>query len=214
MLVVFDFDSTLLDGESIDIFARRYNKESEVSSITHEAMQGKIDFFQSLTQRVSLLRGMPLETIYHSIHHDFHLMNGAVACVQELRRKGHTVVCFSGGFSLVTEHFKDILGLHTTFSNILHIVDDKLTGQVGGAMMFGDSKGVMLLNLQRILEVDSKECVVVGDGANDLSMFAHAETKIAFCAKEILQKSATHCIANKDLREVIAIVENRESCSR
>ncbi|STQ86577.1 phosphoserine phosphatase SerB [Helicobacter muridarum] len=207
MLIVFDFDSTLLDGESIDIFARRYNKEKEIASITNEAMQGRMDFFQSLTKRVSMLKGMSLEVIYHSIRYDFHLMNGAKQCVQELRSKGHTIICFSGGFSLVTEYFKDILGLHATFSNVLHSADSKLTGEVGGPMMFGDSKGIMLSNLQGILGVDSKQCVAIGDGANDLSMFEYAETRIAFCAKEILQKAATHCINNKDLREVIEIVD-------
>ena len=206
MLVVFDFDSTLMDGESIDILAKRYRVESAVAYITREAMEGRLDFFESLLKRVALLENMPLSLVQESIRNDFTLMQGAVECVQELRKRGHIVVCFSGGFRIITEYFKPILGLHATFSNILHHKDSKLTGRVGGDMMFSDSKGNMLLNLQGILDIDSSECVVIGDGANDLSMFAYSDTKIAFCAKDILKKSATHCIENKDLREVLQIV--------
>ena len=74
-------------------------------------------------------------------------------------------------------------------------------------MMFADSKGNMLQNLQGVLGLTSKDCAVIGDGANDLSMFAYADTKIAFCAKDILKKSATHCIDTKDLREVLEIID-------
>lgn len=206
MLVVFDFDSTLMDGESIDILAKRYKVESAVAYITREAMEGRLDFFESLLKRVALLENMPLSLVQESIRNDFKLMTGAIECVQELRKRGHIVVCFSGGFRIITEHFKPILGLHATFSNILHHKDSKLTGRIGGDMMFSDSKGNMLLNLQGILGIDSSKCVVVGDGANDLSMFAYADTKIAFCAKDILKKSATHCIEDKDLREVLQII--------
>lgn len=206
MLIVFDFDSTLMDGESIDILAKRYRVESAVSYITREAMEGRLDFFESLTKRVALLEDMPLSLVQESIQKDFHLMNGAIECVQELRKRGHLVVCFSGGFRIITEHFKNIIGLHATFSNILHTKDGKLTGRVGGDMMFSDSKGNMLQNLQGVLGLDSKQCAVIGDGANDLSMFAFADTKIAFCAKEILKQNATHCIEAKDLKEVLAII--------
>ncbi|RDU65899.1 phosphoserine phosphatase SerB [Helicobacter didelphidarum] len=206
MLVVFDFDSTLMDGESIDILAKRYRVESAVSYITKEAMEGKLDFFESLTKRVAFLEDMPLSLVQESIQNDFHLMNGAIECVKTLRNRGHVVVCFSGGFRIVTESFKDTLGLNATFSNILHHKDSKLTGKVGGEMMFGDSKGNMLQNLQGVLGLNKSQCVAIGDGANDLSMFHYADIKIAFCAKEILKQHATHCIDKKDLREVLNIV--------
>ena len=206
MLVVFDFDSTLLNGESIDILARRYKVENAVSYITKEAMEGKLDFFQSLLKRVAFLEDMPLSLVRESIENDFKLMEGAAECVKTLRSRGHVVVCFSGGFKIVTEHFKDILGLNATFSNTLHTKDSKLTGKVGGEMMFGDSKGIMMKNLQGLLGLDKSQCVAIGDGANDLSMFNYADMKIAFCAKEILKSHATHCIDKKDLREVLNII--------
>ncbi|MWV61712.1 phosphoserine phosphatase SerB [Helicobacter saguini] len=206
MLIVFDFDSTLLNGESIDILARRYKVEAAVSYITKEAMEGKLDFFESLTKRVAFLEDMPLSLVKESIENDFKLMNGAIECVKTLRDRGHIVVCFSGGFRIITEHFKDTLGLNATFSNILHCKDSKLTGKVGGDMMFGDSKGYMMQNLQGVLGLDRTQCAAIGDGANDISMFNHADIRIAFCAKEILKSHATHCIDKKDLKEVLNIV--------
>ena len=206
MLVVFDFDSTLLNGESIDILAKKHNVESAVSYITHEAMEGKIDFFEALNKRVSLLEGMPLSLVESCIKSDFILNKGTIECVRKLRERGHVVVCFSGGFRIVVDFFKDTLGLNGIFANELHHKNSKLTGRVGGCMMFLDSKGIMMQNLQGILGYDKSECVAIGDGANDLSMFAHADTRIAFCAKDILKQSATHHIDTKDLTQVLDII--------
>lgn len=206
MLIVFDFDSTLMDGESIDLLAKLNGTYEIISSITKEAMEGRLDFHESIVKKVALLKGLRLDTILEEIKR-FPLMNGAINCVQTLRKNGHIVVCFSGGFRIVTEYFKNILNLNATFSNILHHKDGVLSGFVGGDMMFNDSKGIMLKNLKSILNLESKDCVAIGDGANDLSMFAESDVRIAFCAKEILKANATHIISNKNLNEVLSIIK-------
>lgn len=198
-LVVFDFDSTLMDGESITTFAHAHNVGDEVATITRKAMSGELDFYESLKARVALLKGLKLETAQH-LAHNFPLMNGALPCVQAFKAQNHKVVCFSGGFLLATEYFAQILGLDATFANILHHKDGILTGEVGGEMMFNDSKGVMLRRLQALLGITQENTIAIGDGANDLSMFAYAHTKIAFCAKQILKDSANIIIDTKDLR--------------
>jgi phosphoserine phosphatase len=99
-----------------------------------------------------------------------------------------------------------VLGFDADFSNILHARDGRLTGLVGGDMMFDFSKGDMLVRLQRLLGISEADTVAVGDGANDRSMFAHASTRIAFCAKEILKKEANVVIDTKDLTQVLAHV--------
>ena len=95
---------------------------------------------------------------------------------------------------------RGILGYDAEFSNILHSKDGILTGQIGGEMMFSDSKGQMLKKLQSLLSVSAQNTITVGDGANDISMFKYADTRIAFCAKECLKKEATICLEQKDLR--------------
>ena len=201
-LAVFDFDSTLMDGETIDFFADELGIGKEVADITEEAMSGRLDFFESLQKRVGLLKGLDYSVV-QKISQNLPYMNGAKETITALKEKGMTVVCFSGGFRSATGHAKDILGYDADFSNVLHEKNGKLTGLVGGDMMFSNSKGDMLQRLQKILDVTPEETLVCGDGANDLSMFAHAGTRVAFCAREILEKEANIIIKEKDLTLIL-----------
>lgn len=201
-LAVFDFDSTLMDGETIDFFAEELGLGEEVSKITEEAMSGRLDFFESLQQRVGLLKGLDYSVV-EKISHNLPYMPGAKETIAELKSRGIKVVCFSGGFRTATSYAKDILGYDADFSNALHVKDGKLTGLVGGDMMFNFSKGDMLVRLQNILGISEDETLVCGDGANDLSMFAHAGTRVAFRAREILKKEANIVIETKDLRQLL-----------
>ncbi len=201
-LAVFDFDSTLMDGETIDFFADELGIGDEVAHITEEAMSGRLDFFESLQKRVGLLKGLDFEVV-EKISHNLPYMRGAKETIAELKKMGMTVVCFSGGFRTATSYAKDILGYDADFSNVLHVKDGKLTGLVGGDMMFNFSKGDMLQRLQNILGVSKEETLVCGDGANDLSMFKYAGTRVAFCAREVLEKEATIIIKEKDLTKIL-----------
>lgn len=201
-LAVFDFDSTLMDGETLDIIARETNFANEIAEITARGMRGEIDFFESLQSRVALLKGIKLE-IVNDICNSLPIMNGAKETIEELHKKDYKCVCFSGGFKNATIPFSQKLNLDAEFSNIFHVKDNILTGKVGGEMMFSNSKGNMLLTLQKLLNVDYNDTLVVGDGANDLSMFKYAKNKVAFCAKEVLKKEATIIINEKDLRLIL-----------
>ena len=201
-LAVFDFDSTLMDGETLDIIARETNFANEIAEITARGMRGEIDFFESLQSRVALLKGIKLETV-NDICNSLPIMNGAKETIEELHKKDYKCVCFSGGFKNATIPFSQKLNLDAEFSNIFHVKDNILTGKVGGEMMFSNSKGNMLLTLQKLLNVDYNDTLVVGDGANDLSMFKYAKNKVAFCAKEVLKKEATIIINEKDLRLIL-----------
>lgn len=201
-LAVFDFDSTLMDGETIDFLAKPLGLEEKVAGITEKAMAGELDFFESLIERVSLLEGLEY-TKAVEICKDLPLMPGAYEIIPELKKMGYKVVCFSGGFRIGTSPAKDKLGLDADFSNVLHERDGILTGLVGGDMMFGYSKGDMIQRLQNILGVSKADTLVCGDGANDLSMFAHADTRVAFCAKEVLKKEANIIVDTKDLTKIL-----------
>jgi phosphoserine phosphatase len=204
-LAVFDFDSTLMNGETIDFFAKPLGLEEQVVAITTEAMAGRLDFFDSLISRVALLEGLEISKV-QTICSDLPMTCGATEVVSGLKELGYTVVCFSGGFREATRKACQKLGIDADFANFLHSKDGKLTGKVGGEMMYSDAKGDMITRLQSLMGITRADTVVVGDGANDLSMFAHADTRIAFCAKSILKEAATHCIENRDLREVLDIV--------
>lgn len=201
-LAVFDFDSTLMDGETIEFLAEEMGVGQEIAKVTKKAMEGELDFYESLKTRVKLLEGMPKNRAIE-ICQNLPLITGAKETISTLKNNGYKVVCFSGGFKFATEYFRDILGLDGEFSNTLHSKNDTLTGEVGGEMMFDFSKGKMLLTLQRLLGVTKENTLVVGDGANDASMFVYADKKVAFCAKEILKKQANIIIDKKDLKEIL-----------
>ncbi len=201
-LAVFDFDSTLMDGETIDFLAKPLGLEEKVASITEKAMAGELDFFESLVERVSLLKGLEYAKAV-KICKDLPLMPGAFELITELKKQDYKVVCFSGGFRIGTGPAKEKLGIDADFSNILHEKDGVLTGLVGGDMMFGFSKGDMIQRVQTMLGVSQEDTLVAGDGANDVSMFPYAAKKVAFCAKDILKKEANIIVDEKDLTKIL-----------
>jgi len=202
-LAVFDFDSTLMDGETIDFFAQPLGLMDEVAAISEEAMAGRMDFFMALVARAKLLKGLDV-SVAQRICDDLPVMPGAQETVTALKDTGYKVVCFSGGFRQATRPMAQRLGLDADFANFLYVDEHgKLTGEVGGEMMYGDAKGDMLVRLQHLMGIGRENTLVVGDGANDLSMFAHADTRVAFRARPVLAEQATHVITDKALRGVL-----------
>ena len=201
-LAVFDFDSTLMQGETLEFIAREYNIENLMKKITTDAMEGKIDFFESLTQRVALLKGAKEEKVT-DICKNLPYTEGAKETISELHKMGYKVVCFSGGYETATIPAQHILGYDAQFSNLLHFKNGEMTGLVGGEMMFSDSKGKMLKRLQNLFNISEDNTLTVGDGANDLSMFKHAGKRVAFCAKPVLKNAANIIIDKKNLTELL-----------
>lgn len=201
-LAVFDFDSTLMDGETLEIIGRELGLGEKIKEITDKAMLGELDFFESLVTRVRLLAGME-ERVVNRICSNLPLMSGARETIEALKEHGYKVVCFSGGFKNATIPVCAKLGVDAEFSNVLHAKNGVLTGLVGGEMMFSHSKGWVLENLQKLMNISKEDTLVIGDGANDLSMFRHAGIRVAFCAKPILRKEADIIVDEKNLKLIL-----------
>ncbi|MSN95655.1 phosphoserine phosphatase SerB [Campylobacter sp. FMV-PI01] len=200
-LCIFDFDNTIMDGETIDFMARLIGKEEIVKDLTLKAMKGELDFFESLKARALNLKGLRVDEAKNALL-NLPYINGAKDLIAYLKKKGIKVVVFSGGYHLATDIAKEILGFDASFANYLHEKDGILTGEVGGEMMFGYSKGKVLEEIQNLMGLQKDEIMCVGDGANDISMFKKAGLSVAFCAKDVLKKYATHIVDIKDLREL------------
>ena len=146
-LAVFDFDSTLMDGETLELLTTDDVLRIKLKSITEQAMAGKLDFFESLTQRVSHLKGIPLSHV-NNIFNSLPYMPGAKELISELKKHDIITICFSGGFDGAVQIAQKELGFDTYFANFLHEKNGILTGEVGGDMMCSNSKGIMLQKLQ------------------------------------------------------------------
>ncbi len=188
-LIVMDVDSTLIQGEVIEMIAAHAGCEREVARITEAAMRGELDFEASLRQRVALLKGVrasALDEVYESIV----LAPGARTMVRTLRRLGYRFAIVSGGFTQITDRLAADLGIHFARANQLEIVDGVLTGEIVGDVVDRAGKATALREFAEEVGVPLDAVIAVGDGANDLDMLNAAGLGIAYNAKPLVRDAA------------------------
>jgi phosphoserine phosphatase len=188
-LIVMDVDSTLIQGEVIEMLAAHAGCEPEVAAITDAAMRGELDFEQSLRQRVALLEGVDASAI-DEVYDAIVLAPGARTLVRTLRRLGYRFAIVSGGFSQVTDRLAAELGIHFARANELEIVDGKLTGKILGEVVDRAGKAAALRQFAAEVGVPEASVIAIGDGANDLDMLSAAGLGIAYNAKPLVRDAA------------------------
>ena len=204
-VIVFDVDSTLIQGEVIEMLAAHAGKEAEVREITEAAMRGEIDFAESLHQRVAVLEGLPA-SIVQEVGATIELTPGARTTIRTLKRIGYRCGVVSGGFTQVISGLAEELDLDFVQANTLEIVDGVLTGKVVGTIVDRAQKAVALRQFAREEGVTMEQTVAVGDGANDIDMLAAAGLGIAFNAKPALRAVADTALNYPFLDAVLFIL--------
>ncbi|HEY6933962.1 MAG TPA: phosphoserine phosphatase SerB [Marmoricola sp.] len=188
-LIVMDVDSTLIQGEVIEMLAARAGCEAEVARVTEQAMRGEIDFTESLRARVALLEGLAA-TALDEVYDDLVLAPGARTTVRTLKRLGYRFAIVSGGFTHITDRLAAELGIDFAAANELEIVNGRLTGRVLGEVVDRSGKAAALRRFAHQTGLPEAAVVAIGDGANDLDMLAAAGLGIAFNAKPVVQQAA------------------------
>jgi phosphoserine phosphatase len=188
-LIVMDVDSTLIQGEVIELLAAHSGHAAEVARVTERAMRGELDFEQSLRQRVALLEGIP-ETALAEVYDELVLAPGARTLVRILRRLGYRFALVSGGFTQINDRLAEDLGIHYARANQLEIVDGRLTGRIVGPVVDRAGKAEALRYFAEQVGVPLESVVAIGDGANDLDMLEIAGLGIAYNAKALVQEAA------------------------
>jgi phosphoserine phosphatase len=204
-LVVMDMDSTLIRIEVIDELARAAGVAAEVSRITERAMQGEMDYDESLRQRVAMLKGLDV-AVLDRIAADLPLTDGAETLVRVLKRLGYAIAVISGGFSRAAEALKRRLGLDYAYSNNLEIEGGKLTGRVIGPIVNAQRKAELLETIAQAEGILLDQVIAVGDGANDALMLQRAGLGIAFHAKPKLRESADTSISAAGLDAILYLL--------
>ena len=204
-LVVFDVDSTLIQGEVIEMLAAKAGCEAEVREVTEQAMRGELDFEESLRRRVAVLEGLP-ESVLGEVAAELELTPGARTTIRTLRRLGYHTGVVSGGFTQIIEQLVDELGLDFSAANELEIVDGKLTGRVLGEVVDRPGKARALRRFADSFGVPTGQCVAVGDGANDIDMLAAAGLGVAFNAKPALREVADTALSHPFLDAVLFVL--------
>lgn len=189
-LVAMDMDCTFIQIECIDEIADLYGVKDKVSAITHAAMNGELDFNESLTRRVALLEGMDESALQRVFDERLRLSLGAVEMLEILQNKGIKTLLVSGGFTFFTEKLKAQCKLDFTRANVFDIVDGKLTGKIVGDIVNAEEKAHTLLQCCAQLGISPKETIAIGDGANDLKMLHTAGLSVAFHAKPKVKQQA------------------------
>lgn len=204
-LVVMDMDSTAIQIECIDEIAALAGVGEQVSALTERAMQGELDFEQSLRQRVATLAGAN-QQILAQVRANLPLTLDLENLVGTLHEYGWKVALASGGFTYFSEHLKQILSLDYAQANELEIIDERLTGQVLGAVVSAQTKANTLIKLAQEYQIKLSNTVAVGDGANDLPMMQAAGLGIAFHAKPKVEQQAQAAIRFAGLGGVLCIL--------
>ncbi|MGK3206497.1 phosphoserine phosphatase SerB [Amycolatopsis sp. MEPSY49] len=204
-LVVFDVDSTLIQGEVIEMLGAHAGVEPEIREITEAAMRGELNFTESLERRVALLEGLPATAI-DEVAASIELTPGARTTIRTLKRMGFKTGVVSGGFTQVIGGLVEELGLDFAAANELEIVDGKLTGKVVGDVVDRAGKAKVLRRFAGEYDIPLEQCVAVGDGANDIDMLSAAGMGVAFNAKPALREVADTALSHPYLDAVLFVL--------
>jgi phosphoserine phosphatase len=205
-VLVMDMDSTAIQIECIDEIATLAGVGEQVAAVTARAMNGELDFAQSLVARVAALRGAP-ESVLHQVLAEVPLMPGLTDLVAYLQQQHWKVAIASGGFTFFTDALKQRLGLTATFANVLEIQDGKLTGKVLGDIVDATTKAEVVRLLAEQHAIPSTQTVAIGDGANDIPMLNAAALGVAFHAKPKVQAQAKAAIRQGSLLQLLYLLD-------
>lgn len=204
-LVVLDVDSTLIENEVIELIAEEAGSLELVAEVTFRAMNGEIDFAESLRERVATLGGLPVEEL-ERVRSRVEVTRGVIAMIAGVHAAGGKVAVVSGGFHEILDPIAEALGLDFWRANRLEVTEGRLSGSVSGPIIDAEAKAAALREWAQECGVPLRQTVAVGDGANDLAMMAIAGLSVAFDAKAPVRDEADVILDERDLSALLPLL--------
>jgi phosphoserine phosphatase len=205
-LVAMDMDSTLITIECIDEIADMQGLKPQVAEITEAAMRGELEFSESLTRRVALLKGLDASALQRVYDERLAVSMGGDAMLAGVKAAGLKTLLVSGGFTFFTDRLKARLGLDVTHANVLEVENGKLTGRVVGGIVDALEKKRTVERVCAEMGISPKQAIVMGDGANDLQMMSVAGLSVAFRAKPVVRQQASVALNHVGLDGLLTIL--------
>jgi phosphoserine phosphatase len=205
-LLVMDMDSTLITMETIDELADMVGIKAEVAAITAQAMRGEIEYDESLQRRLALLKGLDESALQRVYDERLQFSPGAERMLEKARAAGIRTLLVSGGFTWITDRLKPRIRLDYTHSNVLEIIDGKLTGAVTGSIVNADAKRDALLRVAAELGIRREQIAGIGDGANDLKFLAECGVSVAWRAKPVVRDKTTYALNHSGLDALLYLL--------
>ena len=204
-LVVLDVDSTLIENEVIELLAEEAGSHDLVAEITFRAMNGELDFEQSLRERVATLRGVPVSAL-HTVQQRVVVTAGVPELIRGVQRAGGLVGVVSGGFHEIVDPLAAELGLDLWRANRLEVRDGTLTGLLAGPIIDAEAKASTLREWAEQHDIPLRQTVAVGDGANDLEMMQITGLSVGFDAKAPVRDEADVILDVRDLSQLLGLL--------
>ncbi len=210
-LLVADMDSTIITAECIDEMADLLGLKNRVAMITERAMAGELDFPAALRERAAMLKGLSVNDLERVFDQRIHLTPGARQLVATMRANGAYTALISGGFSFFTQRVAAAAGFDHHQANILQFSDCQLTGEIAEPILGSSEKLAALQALSAHWNLETRNILAVGDGANDLEMIGAAGLGVAFHAQPIVAQAAPARIDHNDLTALLYLQGYRDS---
>jgi len=196
--LIADMDSTIVDSETLDDLAEIIGKENEIKKITKLAMNGKINFIDSLIKRVELLNGTKLKFLEY-IKENISFNSGAKELISTMKKNNCICALSSGGFYNIAEKVKKELEFDYVQANRLEIVNNIITGKLLNPILNENSKLDYLKCLTKKHNLSVNQTCAIGDGANDIKMINASSMGVSFKGKKTLKSKAKFILDHSDL---------------
>jgi phosphoserine phosphatase len=204
-LVVLDVDSTLIEDEVIELLAAEAGSGEAVAAITSRAMNGEMDFEESLRERVATLAGLP-ESVLETVRSRVTVTRGVPEMIAAVQDAGGAVAVVSGGFHEVIDPIAEHLGLDHWRANRLEVVDGLLTGGLIPPIVDAAAKADALRQWAAVAGLPMSQTIAVGDGANDIPMMAICGLAVGFDAKAPVRDLANVLLDERDLAMLLPLM--------